>query len=351
MHYQEILDTFASLEGGQPRLSYMRDAISQADEEKHPYWQFMLRYMYLKESIFCGDRYFAMIMFPELLALYDQEESLQNNSNVAFHMLIAFKWIVEAAPEFPQITKAEIDSYFRLFKKRLLEQGCSLSIYYMKRSLFYLHCDLGIASAAFYDFLDAPLDHISDGKALYYDQQVIYYLHIGEEERALQAAKRIFSGELTSNALPQATYHMFMQYYTKQGRYEEALSYAEKTLRRIEGDAYYLDIIGSLMTLYGITDSMAGLSVFRKHYPVYLSSKNPYLRMLFTIGAYQLFSRMQAPLPEDFALPKQSPIQTTDAAALAAHFYQLAKESAGRFDSRNGTEDFMQLLEYPYPQP
>lgn len=346
---------FFDLESGVPRLNGMRDAIAEADNAGDLYWRFRFRFAYLKESIFCGDRYFAMIMFPELLALYDANEALQTDSTIAYQMLVAFKWIVEAAPEFPQISKGEIDSYFRLFKRRLLEQGCSLSIYYMKRSLFYMHCNPAIAAADFYRYLEAPLDEISDGRALYHDQQVIYYLSIGEEEKALRAAQPIFSGALTSNALPQSTYHEFIKFYMKRGNYAEAAGYAEKTERPVNRDAYYLDIIGSLMTLWGILDPARGLGLFKANYPVYLASRNPSLRMQFAIGAYQLFAALpQAyPVPQSFSVPADSPLyedaRKGNWGAMAAHFYSAGEELASKFDARNGTGDFMQLLQHAYP--
>ncbi len=356
MDFRQLQNSFESMDGGLPRLHGIRDAIRQADEQQDIYWSFQFRYDYLKESIFCGDRYFAMIIFPELLALYDEHTFLQNHEECRYLMLVAFKWIVEAASEFPQISKKEIDSYFSLFKKRLLENGCSLSIYYMKRNLFYMHCDQSIAAMCFYRFLEAPLDAISDGKALYYDQQVMYYLSVGEEEKALRAAQPIFDGTMTSNALPQATYHEFIRFCTRRGRYAEAMDYAKKTEYRITKDPYYLDIVGSLMTLYGITQPEYGFTLFLAHNPLYQQSRNPALRMQFAIGAAHLFARMQekgiCQLPQAIQLSENAGVQTFRTAAEAqSYFYQAAADAAARFDARNGTDDFMQQLHFQYPQP
>ncbi|MBQ7003001.1 MAG: hypothetical protein IJN57_03375 [Oscillospiraceae bacterium] len=343
---------FAFQESGVSRLQAIRSAIAEADQKNNLYWRFRFRFLYVKESIFCGDRYFAMICFPEILSLYDEYEDLQNDEETAYQMLVAFKWIVEAAPEFPQISKAEIDSYFRLFKRRLREQCCSPSIYHMKRNLFYIHCDPAIAAAEFYRFLEAPLDDISDGRALYYDQQVIYYLSIGEEEKALDAAKDIFSGKLTSNALPQATYHEFIKFYLKTGRLSEAAEYAKLTERRVNKDPYYLDIIGTLMTLYSILDPEHGKALFHDNYPIYADSKNPSLRMQFAIGAYHLFRSLadDAALP---AVPKDTdlyPVFERGAVREAERcFYEAAHELASAFDQRNGTDDFMTMLQFTHP--
>lgn len=342
--FEQMEHSFYELDRGIPRLTAIRDAIHEADQQKDIHWMFWFRYDYLEESIFCGDRYYAMIIFPELLSIYDQYPQLQEDGKVSHSMLIAFKWIVEAAPEFPQVSREEIDSYFRLFKRRLIEQGCSLSIYYMKRSLFYMHVDRGIAAACFYRFLDAPLDSISDGKALYYDQQVQFYLSVDDEEQALKAAEQIFSGKLTSNSLPQATYHDFIRYYLAKQNYEEAERYARMTEFRVNGDPYYLDIIGTLLSLNAVRDPAHGGALFTRNYPVFYASKNPWLRMLFLIGAAHLTARYAADgqIPETFRLPADR--QTEDLAEAAASFYAQAEEAAAKFDARNGTDDYMQML-------
>ncbi|MBR4318431.1 MAG: hypothetical protein IKP69_00075 [Oscillospiraceae bacterium] len=346
--FVQIEHEFYLYDRGESRLKQIRQAINEADQQNDLAWQFRFRYDYLEESIFCGDRYFAMIIFPEMLALYEKNAVLYENERVSHDMLICFKWIVEAAPEFPQISKAEIDSYFRLFKKMLLEQGKSLSIYYMKHCLFYMKVDKAIAAADFYRFLDEPLDDISDGRALYYDQQAMYYLSIDEEEKALEAAKLIFAGKLKSNALPQATYHDFIRYYLEKEQYAHAVHYAFLTERRVACDPYYLDIIGTLLTLYSVTKIPDGLRLFSIHYELYLTSKNPLLKMLFAIGAYHLFRAMneekhhvileQLRVARDASLFKNSPEM------IAQHFYKIADEAVKKFDNRNGTEEYAKML-------
>ena len=283
--FSQTEQEFEQYDRGEARLNAIRKAITEADQANDLQWRFWFRYDYIEESIFCGDRYFALICFPELLKLWQEQTQLQDNSRIAHSFLITFKWIVEAAPEFPQISKDEIDSYFREFKKELRRQGKSLSGYYMKRCLFYMHVDRDIASMCFYRFLEAPLDDSSDGRALFFDQQAEYYLYVGEEEKALHAAKDIFSGKLTSSCLPQATYHDFIAYYVKHQRFEEAAEFARKIEYRVNGDPYYHDIIGTLLTLWAEYDLPHACALFNRNYPDFAASKNPWLRVLFAIGA------------------------------------------------------------------
>ncbi|MBR0483586.1 MAG: hypothetical protein IJJ69_02270 [Oscillospiraceae bacterium] len=349
MHELESMEhEFYLFDRGEPRLRRIREAITEADSRNLPEWQFRFRYDYLEESIFCGDRYYAMIIFPEMLSLYEKHESLHQNARTAHDMLICFKWIVEAAPEFPQISRKEIDSYFRLFKKMLIEQGKSLSIYYMKHCLFYMKVDEAIAAADFYRFLEEPLDDVSDGKALYYDQQVMYYLSIDEEEKALESAKLIFAGKLRSNALPQATYHDFIRYYLEREQYPHAVHYAFLTERRVVCDPYYLDIIGTLLTLYSQTKIPDGVKLFSMHYELYLTSKNPLMKMLFAIGAYHLFRAMDKEkhhvILEQLKVARDALVFQNSPERIAEHFYQEADSAVQKFDTRNGTDYYARML-------
>ena len=91
-----------------------------------------------------------------------------------------------------------------------------------------------------------------------------------------------------------------------------------------------------------------GLRLFSIHYELYLTSKNPLLKMLFAIGAYHLFRAMdedkhhvileQLRVARDAALFKNRP------EVIAQHFYQAAEEAVKKFDSRNGTDEYAKML-------
>ena len=347
--FPELLKDYESIESGTPRLNAMRDGIAQADEQGDLYWRFQMRFYYLKESIFCGDRYFALIIFPQLLALYEENEKIRLDDECDYDMLVAFRWIVEAAPEFPQISKVEIDGYFRLFKQMLLEHGYSLSIYHMKRSLFYRSCNRNIATSEFYKFVDAPLDMISDGKALYNHHKAGFYLYLGNEEKALEAAKPIFDGELIATALPYVTNCEFIEYYLANGCYEKAYPYAQKTERHVTGNSYYLDVVGPLLSLYSIEKHEQGLELFRQNYDKFANSRNPLLRLKFANGAYHLFRALpENYVPAQAIVPKDSELEGMTMPELSAHFYAIANALAAKFDARNGTDDYLKLVNAEY---
>lgn len=350
MIFEQMEAEFQKLERGTPRLNAMRDAIHEADRRQDTAWRFWFRYDYLEESIFCGDRYYAMIIFPEMLSLYDEEPQLRESPKVSHYMLIAFRWIVEAAPEFPQVSRAEIDNYFRLFKRMLLEQGYSMNIYHSKRSLFYLHVDMGVAAASFFKFLETPLDSISDGRPLWYNHQVEYYLTADNVPKALTAAQPIFDGKMKSNDLPNSTYHKFCRYWLYKGDYDKAAEFTHGFEKQVNGNPYYMHNIGTLMSLYARLDTEHGIQIFNRNYPEFLASKNPWLKVHFLMGACHLFEALET-LPDTLRVPQSCEIYpfvcAQDKVAIADWFYKEAAAAADAFDKRNGTDHFRLMLEIP----
>ncbi|MBD5143609.1 MAG: hypothetical protein HDT22_08405 [Ruminococcus sp.] len=342
-NFKQLKEEFLKLDTGTPRLTAIRKAIAEADLKQDLDWQFLFRCYYIKESVFCGDEYFALITFPELLNLYENNQKLHHNLDIFRIVQICFIWFLGAVTAFPNISKQEIDNYFRLLKKMLLEQGKSLSVYYMLRSSFYMEVDKTIATADFYRFLKEPLDDFSDCIAF---QQVMYYLSIEKEEKALKSAKLIFEGKLTASPLPQATYHKFMRYYLEHENYEQALYYAKLMIPKVNGDMYYWHMIGDVMSLYSVLDIQKGLELFSKNYHLYLQSRNPWLKVYFAIGAYHLFDKFDkiANSKINFKAPENTPIFSMSIQEIAEYFYQSANDLVKKFDSRNGTDFYAKKL-------
>lgn len=343
--FSQTEQDFAELERGEARMAAMRDAIREADRQQDSRWRFQFRYDYLEESIFSGDRYSALIVFPELLKLYDDTPILYEDAAYAHNLLVCFRWIVEAAPEFPQISREQIDGYFREFKKRLRQQGKSLSIYYQKRCLFYMHVDRNIAAMCFYRFLEEELDDISDGRSFYHEQQVEYYLSIGEEEKALKAAAPVLDGSIRSDNVPQLMRAEFARYYTSKSDFDKAMQYAKPIERIVDGNPYYHDLLGTLLTLYSVCEPKRAVELFNRNYTAFAASKNPWLRMLFAIGAAHLFAQVkQHPeLQAEIHVPYTGSVQE-----LGEQMAHTAADYAAKFDARNGTDDYMQRYLHPF---
>ena len=95
---------------------------------------------------------------------------------------------------------------------------------------------------------------------------------------------------------------------------------------------------------FDAADPERGAALFNRNYPEFAASKNPWLRTLFLIGAAHLTARFakDGAYPENFCKPAE--LQAETPAELAAWFAQEAETNAQKFDARNGTDDYLQML-------
>ena len=85
---------FETLSEGDEKLRYLKKCIVTADHEKNISEALELRYRYIEESIFNGDCFNALIMFPEYMTLF--ENNTDKHSYLSF--MKAFKWFIEENP-------------------------------------------------------------------------------------------------------------------------------------------------------------------------------------------------------------------------------------------------------------
>ncbi|MCI7350103.1 MAG: hypothetical protein MSH60_05030 [Ruminococcus sp.] len=329
MDLQQAMNDARNAEDGQPKMRALQTAYAIADNEKNLPMSLHIRYMYINESIFSGDRLGALLIFPEFLAMYDAHPEL-DDPRIDEDVSYAFRWVIEAAGEFYQVSVSQADSWFSEYARRLDEQGISRKIVYMKSSLYYRWIDRKRALSDFKLFMKSPEDGNSDGLALNTDHIVLMKLYQGDEAGALKTAKPIFEGKLPNFNLPHQTMADFADFYLAFGEYDKALDMADKLYPTTKGDPFFLK--SSSIAIEAVTeyDLKRAAEMFSTEYPIFEKSKNPFLRYYFASAAAKLFDRMS---PKG-NLPK----------GLDGSFYGIAKDLADKFDARNGTSYFNDRL-------
>lgn len=349
---ENLIRQYNQLADGKPKLEGIKLAIKEADNNKDYHWALYFREEYIKESVFEDDSFNALIMFPEYMALFDSHPELQDSHQFTF--MIRFKWIIENITSFYQISKEQVDKYFEEFKNRCNKYGYSLRSYYMKHTEFYKYIDMNIAKADFEQYKKSKRDSISDCYACDTNTQVSFELDFGDIKSAIKTAKPILNGTQSCAEVPQVTYGALMYAFTKLGQFDEALHYASLVYKQIKGDVNFLSILGDMLILYSLTDINKGLDIFKNNVSCIAHSKNPNCNFHFYNGAYRLFKSI---LPFEKSVlcpnvPKSFPIYNDsnvyDVSQLMEYFYNQAKDLAIKFDTRNGTNYFMDLLSLEY---
>ena len=346
------IEKYQQTEHGAARLRAMKQAIQAADEAKNDEWSFLFRERYLTESVFQSDAVDAMVIFPQMLALYDGSEALQADDDNRYRLMWAFKMILENANEFTHIPLDQINGFFDEFKRRSEMYGYSLRTYY------YLLEDQAegtgnlLPESEIGKYSDLPQDDLKDCTACEAAHAVRWALLTEQEEQAEKLSQPIFSGEVHCAEVPENTYDAWIRYDTAQGNYHRAKRYAKLLYPMIRRRMDLLNQIGTLLRLYAVTDRHTGSQIFRRELRSYLDCRNHSMKLAFAAGAYKLFAAMKMEtvalvLPPDFPLYDKSHNYQT--AALRDYFHDEAKKLAEAFDKRNGNTAQTDLLEREDP--
>ena len=343
---------YQETEHGAARLRAMKEAIQAADEAKCDEWRFLFRERYITESVFESDDVDAMVIFPQMLAVYDASEELQADDDNRHRLMWAFKMILENAHKFTHISLDEIYKLFEEFKRRCELYG------YSPRTYYYLLEDQAEAEGRLLPeseigrYHNYPEDDLRDCAACEAAHAVRWALLTNQRERAEALSQPIFSGEIRCAEVPENTYEAWIRYDIEKGDYHHARGFAKKLYPMLRRRMDLLDQIGTLLRLYAVIDRHTGAQIFRRELRTYLDCRNHFTKMHFAAGAYKLFAAIRMEhvslvLPPDFAL--YSPGHGYETAALRDYFYQEAKQYAEAFDKRNGNTFQTDLLERTDP--
>lgn len=345
---EELLDSIYDLEHGTPKLKALASAIEEADKNSADYWRLYFRHEYIQESIFHGDNFKAIIQFPEYLKLFDEHPEFEDD--MSHEMMWTFKNVLENMKDYYQISRKEIEHYFEEFKKRSQKYGESLRVYYMKKCRLYLHMDKQLAKDAYEKFQKFPRTANSDCLACEMNFDMECALEFGNEEQALHIAKPILEGERRCAEIPHDTYAELAKYYLYHGNLDEALYYATRCERLITGEPEFLEQTGFLLEVYSVIDASHGWKVLKYALADFVDCKNPVMRLGFARGAYRLLKAVAE--QTEFllnsglqALPVPKTEEGWETKAVCDYFYQIAKDLSEKFDTRNQSRYYQDLLE------
>ena len=327
-----LMQQYRAMQPGDPRMRAIRAAITEAELAKDDASLLQFHCDLIHESVFSGDRYQALVDFPQYLAITHRNPELA--AEWTHDTLWMFKWIVEASSEFYQIEKKQVLQWFSEFRRELLKNGYSLRSWYDKRAIFYQFSDRAKMRLDYQSFLEAPRDAMSDGETNDLDTQVRFELQTGNREKALAAADEIFRRHLRTDEVPCKTYFYLLSDAISRGDLSDAEQYAKPLKQLCSGERFQLEPIGMMFCWYALTDPAEGLRFYAQNKALREGSRNPFLCFWFDRGTERLF---RAAADAGLDLNGQSPDALREKAdALRA----ACAETAAKFDARNGSEYF-----------
>ena len=277
---------YQAAEEGEPRMRAIRQAITEAERAQDFHAQMVFHRALIKESVFTGDRYQALIDFPQYYALYESRKDLREEYR--YNVLWTFKWILEASTEFPQIPKNQIVQWFSQFRKELRQAGYSLQPFYNLRTLFYSYFDMARMRIDYEDFQNAPRDRMSNSEADVKDISVQWELRFGHREKAEQLLKYIQDHHLQDEECPAKSYGYFLEDCVRKHETENAEKYAKLLVPFCDGRRFRMEQSGMLMCYYALYDPQKGWEYLQKNADVRENSRNPFLCFWFDRGVMVL---------------------------------------------------------------
>ncbi len=240
--------------------------------------------------------------------------------------------------------------FFEDYKKRSISFGYNLKPYYRALYHFYNFDDEKKAEA-FYKFEKIPRDANSDCKACERNTEIEFYLDQDNFGRAVELSKDIEDFTLRCGDYWDAWLRMkisFLEYHLNNCMFEEATEIAGILERKINEKSEY-QVWGTIMNCYVHTKPGRALRVYKKHWKD-LEENTPYDLFNTSCNVCSFWDRINRDGKESvrLQLDRTMPLYNEDGIYktkdLFNYYYNRAKDIAGKFDQRNSSGSYMEIL-------
>lgn len=346
--YEQLMDEARGLPSHSGlRVAVLEQAAREADRLGDEQRGYESRHQIVQVGTFSGNEDKALVAFSWCLAYADRQDDFPMHS-----LLWQYKWIVRSLTDYPTITRAQIRSMLDDFGRRLEKQG------YDPRSLHKLEwstaLDLGddeIAVGFFERWQDSPRGMLSDCIACDTNAIVRYHSYFDRDAEAIHTAEPILAGELSCACVPHNTYGMLLSCLVAVGRVDDADEYQKKGYRMISGNRDFLSNIADHLLHLVLRERWdRAVRMLERHLPWRLETHSPSDAFEFDLAAWMLCERLVdrgnrvrgLRTPANFPLHEEGDrYRPSD---LAAWFEDRARETAARFDDRNGNDDYARRI-------
>lgn len=343
---------YDQLKHGEERYKYLKKLIAEEDAAHNYSEAFDLRYKYITESVMHDDLFKGIIMFPEFMAYYDAHSDVCEQHSLMW----AFKWIIDDVVEFYQVSSEKIEEYFEEFRRRCEEYGISLRTYYMKKMNFYSYINIEKMKQCQKQFRSLERDRLSDCAACELNNDIRMELRYGSEKKAMKMLADMLHRGISCAEVPEVTFGECVKHFTQTGNIAEAEYYAEMMMPMVKGEERtFLKEISNVLLLKALTSPNEAYDIFKRSVNIFLESKNPDMRFHFAHAAARFFD---AAINNDHkkiiiklspSFPLYNAENEYDIEKMKNYFADIAKDIADKFDERNASSYYNDLLNYEYP--
>lgn len=342
----DLIDEAASLPTCDQKISLLEEAIALADSHSNVDLGYRVRQYLMKEATFGAYPEKMLVAFAWCLAQCDREPERYNERD----MLWKYKWSANRLPDFPQISREQIEETLADMSRRYLRFGSGQKAVLKLR--YRIAWELGDHQRALeyhQRWVDTPRDDLTDCPACERDHDIEFYIRIGKYQKALSHAKPILSGRLSCAEIPHATYAQLLFPAFELDRLEEAWEFHLQGYRLIHGKREHtLDACRHLLFLLRIDQLPAALEILQVVAAIALNANDGLTKFQFHRVLRCCIQRAHAAGLSrlNLRLPAQVPggPHEYDLDALDAWNQQHLDEVVAKFNQRNQNDYYTQQV-------
>jgi tetratricopeptide (TPR) repeat protein len=340
----QLLSQSLDLEDGDAQIALREEAVRLADLGGDLKLQYFAREVFVRSCIFGGATEKGLVAFAWLLAQFDNHPGRFNE----WAILWKYKWINGVICDFPQVSKKRIYEMLDDLEQRALKAGYGLrAVTNQRYRAEKFWDDREKAIEYFRKVEELPTDKLSNCPLCEKDERVSFAIYCGNDNRALDLADPILTGDEKCGSVPHRTYANVLLPLIRLGRQKEALRYHLKSYSLISNNKAFLDKVADHMICLTLTENFRQASeLVEAHYAWTENNRDLFAHFRFFRAAWLLFDLLaERERPLKLSMPRSFPLYEEEgnynSARLAVWFRQKTEGIARRFDERNGTDFFV----------
>jgi hypothetical protein len=333
-----LMQEASSLPAGQVKVELLTEAASLADTHNLPDRSFAARQQSLRPCYDAGRPELLLVNYAWCLAYADRhpEPHLRN-------ILWAYRWVASTMPDFPQITREQIEAAADDMATRYGRAGYSLRpVHVMRRFIYEKMGDGRAAQAAGRQINRHHRDEMSDSAELELAFKASYQVLMGQWRRALATVEPMLSDQIVNRdrVYQKRVHSEFLVPLARAGQIERAKALQRAAyplivqyLTSVRWQIEFLAVVGNLAAAIRLVErhlpQAASNASLDDRFGVYRASRLLVDRLRTTGHA-----RTQLALPANLLAAETAERWSLD--ALAARLDVELASLAARFDRRNG---------------
>jgi hypothetical protein len=343
---EELLAQADALDEGPAQVALVEEAVRLADAHNDTEAGFHARKQVVQAATFGGQPDVALVAFSWCLAQCDHEPEEYDESE----LLWQYKWVIENLPDFPHVSRKQIEGLFADMTRRYERNGSTLhAVHQTRRDVAVQMNDRTAAEEANARFEQTPRDHLSNCRACVNDANVEYRIFLGDDAGALDAARPALEGKVTCGEVPHRTYSYVLLPLLRMGKVERAVRYYKAGYKLVRANPKFVRQKSYHLAFLALTGNLdRAVRLFERHLAEATRTPSAYWRFEFYAAVRLFLDRLTTgkavPLvrvPEEL---REGPEPTRPATAVAAWLDGQLHELAIALDARNGNDGFARRL-------